>query len=186
MIQEEDVKMISEMSRIVERYSADSVLRLAGLIRDPQSAAEIADALEGAVSNASQNKTRNKRRNPDRVGMEVLNRLAASDPQKHTAVAEFRDRLVSGNLLGSMNELRQFARMHNLPIGKATSRNAAIAPFLRSLAEMETSAITGMLDSLSAIGDRRRDDDNNRSLDRWRDVIVKPKKRDVFGKGVLP
>ena len=180
MIQEEDIRMLSELSRIVERHGADSVLRLARLIRDPQSAAEIAAALENAARKAPQNKAHNRRRNPDRVGMGVLNRLEESDPQKHTVIAEFRDRLVSGNLLGSMNELRQFARMHNLPIGKATSRNAAIAPFLRALAEMETSAISSLLDSLSTTGNRHFDDDNDRSLDRWRNLIVKPKKSYPF------
>ena len=169
MIRDDDVKVLAELNRIVERYGPDSVTRLANLIRDPQYAEEIATALEKAIETAPRSRARAKSRSTDRIGMAVLNELRESDPQKHAAIAEFRELLIAGSLLGSMNELRRFARMHDLAIGKASSRNSAIVPLLRSIAELETPAIVSLLDSVNEFGS------NDRSLERWRDLIVKPR-----------
>ena len=169
MIRDDDVKVLTELNRIVDRYGPDSVTRLASLIRDPQFADDIATALENAVERAPQSRVRAKSRSTDRIGMGVLNELRESDPQKHAAIAEFRERLISGTLLQSMNDIRQFTRMHDLVIGKASSRNAAIAPLLRSIAELETPAILALLESITGF------EVNDRSLERWRELIVKPK-----------
>ena len=66
-----------------------------------------------------------------------------------------------------MDEVRRFARMHDLSIGKASSRNAAIAPFLKSLAQLSTQDITSLRDSIIQFNV------NDRSLDSWRQVIVR-------------
>ena len=167
MIQDHDIKVLAELSRIVGRYGPDSVTRLATLIRDPQSAAALATALEAAVDMASHSRGRTKSRNTNRVGMGVLNQLRESNPQKHSVVAELRDHLISGTVLHSMSELRRFARTHGFSIGKATSRNAAIAPFLQSISELSTDEIFKLLNLLI----QPKNDD--RSLQSWRDLIVK-------------
>ena len=169
MIQDVDLKILAELIRIVDRYGPDSVTRLASLIRDPQFADEIATALEAVVEKAPRRGTRNKARSVDNIGMGILNALRKSDSQKHAAVAEFRERLISGSLLKTMPEIRRFARTYGLVIGSASSRNAAIVPLLRSISEWETASITDLLDSTT----NSKSDD--RSLERWRDLIVKPK-----------
>lgn len=100
--------------------------------------------------------------------MSVLNDLRLSDPEKHSLVAEFRHQLMSRAILPSMGDLRRFAFRHNLSIGKASSRTAAIAPFLRSLSQLSTTDIASLRDSLIQF------DANDRSLHRWREVIVRP------------
>ena len=170
MMRDEDVQILSEFNRIVDRYGPDSVARLANLIRDPQFANDMATVLEEVAKTAPRRKPRTGPRNTQRIGMGVLNELRESDPEKHAAVAEFRERLISGSLLKSMMELRQFAMSHDLEIGKASSRNAAIAPLLRSISELETPTIIALLDSTD---DFTSDD---RSLERWRDLIVNPRR----------
>lgn len=169
MIQEDDVKLLSEVVRIADRYGLDSVARLASLIKDPESAADIAAVLEAAAGKAAKSKGRAKARSTDRIGMGVLSQLEETDPNKHSAVAEFRDRLLAGASLRSMQEIRQFALIHDLSIGKASSRNAAIPALLRSIAALETPAILALLDSLTT------PDNEDRSLKRWRELIVKPR-----------
>lgn len=169
MIQDDDIKILAELNRIIGKYGSESVNRLASLIRDPQFADNMATVLEHMAERAPQREARAKPRSLDRIGMGVLNDLRDSDPQKHAVVADFRERLISGSLLKSMSELRQFARAHNLDIGKASSRNAAIAPLLRSISEWETPAIINLLHSTV------NSDPDDRSLERWRDLIVKPR-----------
>jgi hypothetical protein len=169
MIRDDDIKMLAEINRIVDRYGPESVNRLASLIRDPQFADNMATVLERMAESATPREARARPRSHDRIGMGVLNELRDSDPQKHAIVADFRERLIAGSLLKTMNELRQFARARDLGIGKASSRNAAIAPLLRSISEWETPAIIDLLDSMTSSGS------DDRSLERWRDLIVKPR-----------
>ena len=167
MIQSEDIEVLSELSRIAAKYGPDSIIRLANLIRDPVGAEELAGVLERVASTAPQRRTYGKSDKATRLGMGVLNNLRNSDPEKHALVAALRDYLVSGTILGSMSELRHFARTHDLSIGKASSRNAAIAPLLQSTAKLSAPQIANFLDTVV----QSKSDD--RSLERWRDVIVK-------------
>ena len=161
--------MLAALDRLVARYGAPSLIGLAELIRDPQRAEELAVALERAVVRASHSDARATSQRADRVGMAVLKSLRLSDPEKHSVVSEFRQLLVSKTILPSMGELRRFAVMNDLAIGKASSRTAAIVPFLRSLSQLATPEILLLRDSIT----QARDDD--RSLDKWRDVIVRPR-----------
>ncbi len=167
MTEEYDVAMLVALDRLVARYGPRPVTRLVELIRDPQRAEDLAVALESAAVRVPRKKSKPRPRGTDRLGMAVLNGLRISDPQKHSVVAEIRRQLISGTSLSSMDELRRFARMHALSIGKASSRNAAIAPFLRSLSQLSTPEIVSIRDSVI------QSEVNDRSLDRWREVIVR-------------
>ena len=167
MTDENDVAMLAALDRLVARYGPRPVTRLADLIRDPQRAEELAAALESAAARAPQKRASPGSQRADRVGMAVLKELRLSDPQKHSVVAEIRRQLISRTILQSMDELRRFARMSDLSIGKASSRTAAITPFLRSLSQLSTPEIVSLRDSII------QSNVDDRSLDRWRDVIVR-------------
>ena len=168
MIEENDIAILAALDRLVARYKPHAITSLAELIRDPHRAEELANALESAATRTHQKKAKRKSPRTDRVGMAVLKELRMSDPQKHSVVTEVRHQLLSKTVLQSMEELRRFARMHHLSIGKASSRNAAIAPFLKSLSQLPTPEIVSLRDSII------QSDVNDRSLERWRDVIVRP------------
>lgn len=168
MIRDDDLKVLGELGRIVDRYGPEPITRLAALIRDPQFADDLAAALEKTAGSSRRQRPRKTTRDADRIGMGVLNDLRGIDSGKHAAVAEFRERLMSGAVLSTMPEIRRFARTHNLEIGNASSRKAAIVPLLRSISEWETEAIADLLDSMTNYRTE------NRSLERWRDLIVKP------------
>lgn len=167
MIRREDMEILAELDRIVARYGRDSVARLARSMRDPEIVADIAAMLEHATQRASATKRRSRNRLTTRVGMAVLNDLRKSDPRKHAVLAEMRELLVNGKLLGTMSELRRFAHAHDFNIGNASSRDKAIPPLLRSMSRLETDEIADLLDSLIQV------DPNDRSLERWRNLIVK-------------
>ena len=178
MIRDDDLKALAELSSIVSRYGPDSITRLADLIRDPRYANDIATALEGLATKATaleglatkapDRRSRQTKHKTDRIGMGVLNDLRERDPSKHSLVAEFRERLISGTFLKTMPDIRRFARTYGLTIGSASSRNAAIAPLLKSISELETAKIAALLESYKANGPE------DRSLERWRELIVKP------------
>lgn len=111
MIQD-DVKILTELIRIVNRYGPDSVSNLANRIKDPQYATELATALENAVAGASRTKVRAKSRSTNRVGIKLLNELKESDPQKQSVIAEFRDLLLSSRCLvnGRTSPIREDAQ----------------------------------------------------------------------------
>ena len=165
-----DAKLLAELVRIVDRYGADSVSQLALIIKDPVSAHELADTLELAIGK-SQPKRAASSKSPkaSNPGLKVLSELRESDPEKHSIVAEIRSYLISGKALSSMGELRQFANMQNLSIGKASSRRSAIVPLLRSIAERPNAEAAEILRLMI------KPNQSDRSLQRWRDVIVGPK-----------
>ena len=169
MNEEDDGAIQAVLDHLVARFGPRQATRLAELIRNPRRAEEFAAALESAAARVPDRKARQKSRKVDRVGMAVLNGLRLSDPQKHSLVAEIRRQLISGTILRSMGELRRFARMHDISIGKASSRNAAISPFLKSLSQLTAPEIVSLRDTII------ESDINDRSLDRWRDVIVRPR-----------
>ena len=162
-----DIKLLAELVRVVDRCGADSVSKLALIIKDPASARELADALDLAVKKAPPKKRASS--NCPKVsspGLKVLDELRKSDPEKHSIIAEIRSYLIAEKALPSMGELRQFANMQNLSIGNASSRRAAIVPFLRSIAKRPTVEADQLLRLMVP---SNRDD---RSLEGWRDVIV--------------
>ena len=168
MTDEYDMKMLTALGRLVGQHGAHPLMGLAQLIRDPERAEELASALERAAARPSRGNGRPKSQRTDRVGMAVLRELR-SDPEKHAVVSEIRHQLISRTILPSMDDIRRFAMMNDLSIGKASSRTAAIAPLLRSLSQLSTPEILRLRDSIiQAAAD-------DRSLDRWRDVIVRPR-----------
>lgn len=169
MIQNHNAKVLAELSRIAARYGPDSLTGLANLIRDPQRAEELAVALETAAAHSSQARTKpRKTANPPGTG--VLSELRKSDPEKYSVIAEIREHIIAGAILQSMDKLRHFARLHDLSIGKASSRKSAIAPFLRSISELSTPRVLELRDLLV-----QYNGDDDRSLERWRSLIVRPR-----------
>lgn len=176
MIEERDLMMLVELDRIVARYGSGTVARLAKLIKDRQRAEQLAALLESAASRVSDKDQKvtgpdsfsKSPSRPDRIGSTVLKNLELLDPEKHMAVREIRDILLNRESLKSMSDLRNFAWKHGLELGKASSRTAAIVPFLRSLSELSTPTIISIRDSLSGVNQ------DDRSLQSWWDVIVKP------------
>ena len=171
MIRDVDVKVLSELNRIVARHGPDPLMRLASLLRDPRLADELAAVLESVAAQAAKTKSSPNVRRTGGIGMAVLNDLKEGDPQKYEVVVDFRERLVSGTFLPSMSDIRQFSRVHNLSIGRASSRKAAIPPLLRSVSELETATIADLLASTPEPGN------SDRSLESWRELIVKPRGR---------
>ena len=167
MTEEYDRAMLRALERLVARYRPNEVARLAELLRDPKAAERLANSLESAAATTRKRKAATRRRRADRAGMGVLRELRLSDSAKHAVVAEIRRELVSGTILPFMGDLRRFAMIHDLSLGKATSRTAAIAPFLRSLSQLSLPEMISLRDATiySNVDDR--------SLDRWRDVIVR-------------
>ena len=165
-----DMAMMKALDRLVARYGPRPTTRLAKLLRDPEQAAELAGALEEAAARTPKGKPTPNARKSASVGMAVLKKLRLSDPEKHALIAEIRHQLMAGEVLSSMSQLRYFAQTHDLTVGNATSRNAAIAPFLRSLAKLPTHEILSMRDSMIKASN------DDRSLERWREVIVRPRR----------
>lgn len=177
MMEETDIDLLVELDRIMAKYGNDSFSRIAAMIRDPKRTEELAVALEFVAARGTRRRATTRSSKSDRVGMQVLNKLRMSDPDKHAVLAEIRRELVSGTILHSMAEFRQFALANNLSLGKASSRTAAIAPLLRSLSELSTPEIASLRDSLVLA------DVNDRSLESWRNVIVRPKTSPKLDKG---
>ena len=169
MIEENDLKLIAELNKIVDRFGPESVGRLARMIRNPDTAADLATILERAATTRHTSKRRTKSKDSSRIGMAVLNGLRLSDPKKHAVVAELREQLMVGSVLGTMAEIRDFARINGFDIGNASSRNGAIPALLRSISELEIQDIETLINSLA------HETSDNRSLERWRDIIVKPR-----------
>ena len=167
MMRGDDAKLLAELARLVARHGPSSFSRLATLIRDPEQAEMLAELLDEASSLSTRRTRRAATRTPERIGMGVLRELRKSNPEKHALIAAFRHDLLSRSILPTMNHLRNFALVNDVSIGKASSRSAAITPLLRSLSMLPADRIHTLRESLTY------SETNDRSLEAWRNVIVK-------------
>lgn len=162
--------MVKLAKRLVDLVGPLEAVGLAEAIRDPRWAGEFATALEKAaaseVSVKRDTDTAPKVKRPVDIGASILNRLKVSQPEKYAVVLEIREQLLSHPELQSMDALRSFAETHDLSIGMAKSRKAAIPPFLKSLSELTMNEIQALHE---AIVHYRPPD---RSIERWREVIT--------------
>ena len=162
-------KLAVDLGRLVERHGSAPFYQLAELLKDPDGANDLAVILESTAKKPPRatrvRRSSSSKRN--RIGISVLNELRLTDPEKHSILSDIRRRLVMGSILPTMGDIRHFAATQGLSIGKATSRDAAITPLLRSLSEHPTPRLVSLLDSLVAQGT------DDRSLERWRKLIVK-------------
>ena len=169
MIEDTDIAILADLDRLVSRYGPEAMTRVAELLRDPNTTAELATAIDAAVSRRPRRSASpNASKATDRIGMGVLNELRMADPQKHASIAEIRHQLLSKQILRTMAELREFAWQNDLDIGRASSRNAAIPRLLRSISQLSVREIESIQDALLQ-GDRTKGD-----LERLRDAIVRP------------
>ena len=171
MIRNDDLKLLSDLNHIVVSHGPEALIRLANLIRDPQTADDIAKVLESVATHAQQTRAPRRTRarkegNVPNIGSGVIKDLEDSAPRKFACLTEFRDQLVSGDRLRTMREIRQFAMAHDLVIGKASSRNTAIPPLLRSMAQLDESQIQALLTDAAEF------DLDARGLAHWSDLIL--------------
>ena len=169
MIEDTDIAILADLDRLVSRYGAEAMTRVAELLRDPNRTEELSTAIDASVSHSSRRSGSSRvPRATDRVGISVLNELRIAHPEKHSVVAEIRRHLLSGQILRTMAEVRTFTWQHDLNIGKASSRNAAIPPFLRSISQLSVREIESLRDALI------QDHGTKGDLERLSDVIVGP------------
>ena len=168
MITEMDAAVVADLGKLVARHGRESVVRMAQMIRDPKQAEEIADVLEETAKQANPpHSTRRKAKDNTKLGLALLKQIRLEDPRKHSILAELRSQLLSGRALPSMRELRSFAHLHDLEIGRASSRNTAIVPLLKALAHLPIEELHRLRDELVHF------ERSEGSLSTWWDVIVR-------------
>ena len=166
-----DAEFVSDLARLMSKYGPEPFERLARAFKDPEEARRLGDLLNSVAASRPR---RRKAPSSDRMrtaprGESVLRELRNSSIELHNAILVFRDDFVAGEILPTMRDVRNFAQLNRVSIGRASSRNAALVPLLRSLSSFSPSEVRELhgesLQSSGKLGTQR-------TLGHLRDAII--------------
>ncbi len=177
MIEESDAQFISDLARLAEKYGPEPFARLASVVQDPEQAYQLGEILNAVSSSQAERQIQPPRRSRTSLpGETILRELRKSNIAMYNAILLFRGDYMSGKILPALTDVRNFAQFNGLSIGRATSRDSALVPLLRSLATLSLDDMNGLYEDLI-----QRDWDRNSrpTLGQLRDAIIGSSRKDT-------
>lgn len=168
MIDTNDASFINDLAKLIRKHGTAPLARLTAILQNPEQVHQLNEVLSAALKLERQ--TRPQRRSRvSLIGETILRELRTSDIDMHNVILLFRDEFITGLILPTMQDVRDFARMNDLSIGRATSRNTSLVPLIRSLSELSVEDVRYLHRELN-----RSDasSDSSRTLGHLRDAII--------------
>jgi hypothetical protein len=163
--------LLSDLAKLIKKYGPETFETLGEQIANPMFTRVLADILSiTAKTYRATHKAKSRPRSKSRKG-DFLSSLEKSDPEKSVLLIELYDNLKNQSILPTLRELKDFAADNGLPPVKATSREKALIPFVRTFLKMPVKEVR---QCLRRIKPTRSSGD--RTLEGWSKII--------FGKDV--
>jgi hypothetical protein len=165
--------LLRDLAHLVRKHGPSVFADLAGFLRDPETLTDLVMILESAATAGR------KVRIPEagtsaipgtgpRAGMrQLLLELETNDPEKAQILSCLYEALAAKHALPTLRELRSFALDNNLEIINAKSRDKALAPFIRRLAQRSIEDLRLIVSRISMT-----DTSGDRTLEGWTKLIL--------------
>jgi len=169
MSERTELDLLNDIVKLLTKYGPDTFEQLSQLV----SSADFSERLAAVLSKSAEVSRRAGRARPDGPTSSLSNlrssllTLSSSDPERSKVLVGIFDRMAAKSLLPSLRDVRDFAIDNGLPPIKATSRDKAIAPFIKSLQPLEIGELKKVAEKLRPISSK-----GDRSLEGWSDVIL--------------
>src|SRR5438034_908141 len=124
----EEAQLLEELSRLIDRYGADRFTQLAILLKNPETAANLAAVLDHAVTSQARKPRRKRPSSKSPAGARILGHLQEKDTEKYEVLVAFRDAFLARKLLPSFQHIRRFAGENGIQLGSVNTRDKAITP----------------------------------------------------------
>lgn len=159
--------LIADLGRIARRYPPEDWQALLALLNDESQRGQIVALLE-ELSEASKQARSRKPGGAKTSTSRLLESLKATDPRKAELLRDLRLRLLAGDLLPSLSDLRAFTAalgLEDLPSAKKREQN--VNYLVRSLADLPYDHVVQALSRTAASGR-----DLGEEYERWVSFIL--------------
>lgn len=161
-----ELELLTDLAKLMKKYGPATFEALAEQIMNPKFTGVLVDVLRTTSKTyRALPKTKNRSRAKQTNGA-FLSSLNRSDAEKYALLMDLYDGLKNQSLLPTLREMKDFASDNGLPPVKATSREKALIPFVRTFRKMP---VEEMREHLRRIHPTRSSGD--RTLEGWSQII---------------
>ena len=168
MNDQQELKLLTDLIKLMTKYGPDSFDALSKKLASP----EFTKNLSNILINISKNKDyiQMKKRNTQSKGMRNIPKALIvskdKDHEKYELLSKFYNRLVAGEVLPSLREIKDFASNLGLKEIREKSRQKSVNILINLLAELPNEQIKLKISSLPKYSG------SDRSLQGWSDIIL--------------
>lgn len=163
-----EIELLIEITKLLKKYGTETFSRLADMLSTPQLNDQIIVTLTKTIDISRTLKAEKveTKRTP-RDFRSHLVELGSSEPEKFDLLLQFYDNLIGKSILPSLREIKSFVFDTGLPPIKATTRNKAIVPLLKSLSGLSLDELKAKISMVRTVSPQ-----NDRSLEGWSNIIL--------------
>lgn len=174
MMTRQQKELLIDLAKLFDKYGTKPFEELADLLSSPETVQLWVIFLRessAAARKAGFEQGGKRKRRPRHTIKSELERIKSEDPQKHDALTQFHNALLSKAVLPNLRDIREFANDYDLPIITAKSREKAIFPLVQSMIPLGVDEINEITESLPRSHTKPFND-----LEGWADIIINKKR----------
>lgn len=158
--------LLVDLAKLLKKHGPERFASLASLVGTPDFNLHLVEALNTIASvGRTSGSAKHARKATVDLRSEFLE-LCTTDPKRGEVLLALYDGLKGKTFLSSLRDLRSFAGDRELLEIKATSRDKAVAPLVRKLAQLPTPVLESYLDELQSSSIP------SRGLEGWSNIIL--------------
>lgn len=177
MINKKEYDLIIDLSKLLKKFGPDTFLSLADKFSNPEIFNSISNILYITVKNKP-NVTAIKKKKKKTIGIqieELLEKIKELEPDKYNLLTNFYNRFISKSILPNIKEIKAFVVNNKIPIPEIKSRDRAALNLIEYLSKLPSDKINIMTDIKRNPSTINKNEDSDRSLQGWTDIILNNK-----------
>ena len=164
--------LLEDLASLLKKHGPAAFTELAEFLRNPDGVTDLISILEaseaaGRKAIVARPSGRGESERTERVVKRLLIDITDDDPEKAKSLSKFYQMLSEKRVLPTLRDLRGFADESGLRQVTTSSRDRAIPPLLRNLAQRSAEEIDVILQQI-----RPADTQGDRTLEGWTDLIL--------------
>lgn len=174
-----ELELLIEVAKLLKKYGPDAFEKLAENLSSPEFSEKLTAVLSTTARIARSVKKDvllSEGKQTPRDFRSSLVALAKTEPEKSDLLLKFYDGLTAKTLLPTLRDIRSFVSDMGLPSLKATARDKAIVPFVKSFLPLNIEEIRAKLARINPVSSS-----SDRSLEGWSNIILDKERRTKQG-----
>jgi len=171
-----ELELLIEIAKLFKKYGPETFESLAANFSSPEFSERLVTILSttAKIARTAQPKgtEQAERKRPPRDFRSSLVALENAEPEKSALLVRFYDDLMAKTVLPTLRDIQAFVSDAGLPSVKATARDKAITPFLKTLVPMPLDELRTRLSDIRSVSIR-----DDRSLEGWSNIILDKERR---------
>lgn len=176
MTDDREFQLLGDIARLLRKYGAETFENLARRLSSPDFAGHLATLLSRSADTARASRNAGPHGAQQKHGQKTIHStlasLAQTEPEKSELLLKFYDDLLAKAVLPSLRDIQAFVSDSGLPPVKASSRDKAVVPLVKSLLPQRFEELVSLLSRI-----KRVSASDDRSLEGWSNIILNRTRR---------